>query len=233
MKKILPILSLFLVSVMSAATPEEVIAKAEAGDLDAMTIAAENMRYSYRKGWPKDPLRADQWAQKALEKGHPPAVAIFYTRLPEDQREKALRKAADAGHEPAFAALAKVISEINPPKITDDERSKRAIEAYSWAKLASESSNKDAVNGGRDGEHTFTNYISGLRYRESQKKNALSLSDSPDRIAAKGQDAAKQLAERMKKKFPDGFPVWPPADLVVPKSTGRVSKRVSPSNDSN
>lgn len=231
MKRILPILSFILAATLNAATPAEIIAKAEAGDLDAMTVAAENMRYSYRKGWQKDPLRADQWAQKVVEKGHPAGVAIFYSRLPEDQREKALRKAAETGHEPAFAALAKVIRENPPAKITNEERTKRAIEAYSWAKLASESSNAEAAKGGREGEHAFTRYISDFRYRESQKKNALSLSDSPDRVAAKAQDAAKQLAERMKKKFPDGFPVWPPADLVVPESTGKRVKKASPDAD--
>ncbi len=216
MKKILPILSLLIASVLTAATPEEIIAKAEAGNLDAMVYAADKMRHG-GKGWPKDSLRADQWAQKAIEKRHIPAVAIFYYRIPEDRREGELRRAAEAGQQVAFAALAETIMEdatslsARSMKRSEDERSKRAIESYAWAKLAIKSDNFQARARAEQTADAFTKYIGELRYRQSQKKSgSASLGDSPDRVAAKGQDAAKQLAERMAKKFPNGFPAWPP-----------------------
>lgn len=234
MKKLLPILAMFLFSTLSAATPEEIIAKAEAGDIDAMVYAAEKMRYG-ENGYPHDELRSGQWIQKAIEKKHPACVALFYYTMPNDQQEKELRASAEAGCEIAFYKLADVLSGKDDGRgaskstTVQDERNKRAIEAYSWAELARESSDKRIAIEAARRVNNFSKYVGNLKWRDSQKKSSsMSFGDSSDRVASKGQAAAKELSARMKKKFPKGFPVWPPASLGVEQDAKKPKMKSEP-----
>lgn len=191
-----------------AATPDEIMAKAESGNLDAMAYASEFLRYG-GNGWPKDALKSRQFAKIAAEKGNPEGAVAYYNYAPEEQREKLLRNAAEMGHERAFVRLAALLNDKASFK-NDEASEKIRSEAYAWAQLSTKSKDKVIVTYAKQLVDRIVANIQRVEYaRKQSKKSSGSLGSLPD-LSKRAQEAQKALEARMAKKFPAGFPMWPP-----------------------